>query len=196
MVASVGPTGVGSVTVDFWSIPLQAFDPAIVTEAPGVARAGAAFVLTVLFGGAVIYRYGGKLDDAVTASMSRPLVSTIYGFMAFGIVLFLLGYAFNQVAKLGLDATVLWVIISVVVGATIFSLGGMGFVVVGAWAAETLGTTDPWLGLVGVGAVSAVVWLLLPFVVGALVWVIIAAVGIGGPARHWVHGTTTDLGSG
>ncbi|QIO24659.1 hypothetical protein [Haloarcula sp. JP-L23] len=173
----------------FPTLSLQAFDPTTVTDASPTFRAAASFFLTVLFGGAVIYRDGGRIEAAVESSRRRPLVAALYGLMAFGVVTFFVAYALSQLANLGVGATAVGVIGVVVLGIALLTLGGLGFAVVGVWVTEVFGGRDPWIGLVGVGAVSAIAWLVLPVVVSLVVWLAIAAVGIGGPAREWVHGS-------
>ncbi|MBX0324457.1 hypothetical protein EGH21_15615 [Halomicroarcula sp. F13] len=184
-VSAIGPPLFGSPSI----LPIQAFDPSMVTEASPAVRAAASFLLTILFGGAVIYRGGGRLDGAVEASSERPLAAVVYGLMAFGIVTFFVVYAFSQLANLGIGTTVLTALGAVVFAVAFLSLGGLGFAVVGVWVTESFGGRDPWAGLVGVGAVSAVAWLVLPAVVSVAVWLAIAAIGLGGPARRWVHGS-------
>lgn len=158
-----------------------------ILDGHGPALAAVSFGLTVVFGGAAIYRYGGRLDELVAASMRRPLVSVVYGAAAYSIVVLLVGYAYSQLLRLAVGGTVLTALVVAVAAAVIFSLGGLGFVVVGAWVAEFVGVTDPWIGLVALGAVSALVWVVLPVSIGAVVWIGIASVGIGGPARLWLH---------
>lgn len=172
-------------------VPLQAVDPSTLLGAPAEWRAAASFLLTVVFGGAVIYRYGGRIDGAVDASMDRPLTSTLYGLMAYGLLLFATGYLFSQLAGAGLESRIVWIAFAAAFGAVVFSLCGYGFVVVGAWATDIIGTRDPWMGLVGVGIVIAVAWLLLPVILGAIVWFGVAALGIGGPTRLWIHEDVT-----
>jgi hypothetical protein len=177
-------------------LPLQALDPSVMFGAPPEVRAAASLVLTVAFGGAVIYRYGGQLDGAVDASMESPLVSVVYGLMAYGLVVFVVAYAYSQLARLGVGAATIGLVGGLVLAAGLLSLGGLGFVVVGAWLTETVGSRDPWLGLVGLAAVAAIAWLVLPVLLGLLVWLGFAAVGIGGPVRRWVHGSFDDPPSG
>lgn len=165
----------------------QVLDPSALFGAPASVRAAAVFLLTVLFGGAVIYRYGNRLDDAVDASMANPLLSVVYGLIAYGLVVFFTVYAYSQVSRLGVATTALTVLAAVVLGALLFTLGGLGFVVVGAWFTDALGMRDPWVGLVGVGLFGAVALFVLPTALGLLVWVAIAAVGVGGPTRRWMH---------
>lgn len=173
-VQGIGPSAVGGV-------------PSMVGDVPPTVRAAAAFFLTVLFGGAVIYRYGSRVDEYVDASMSNPLVSVLYGLMAYGMVVFFVGYVYSQLSALLAGTAALATVVTVVLGVSVLSLGGLGFVVVGTWLAEVAGVRDPWVGLVGVGGVSALVWYLLPFVPAGLVWLAIAAAGVGGPTRRWIH---------
>jgi hypothetical protein len=169
--------------------PLQALDPSVVIEAPPTARAVVAFGLTILFGGAMFYREGRRVSLAVASSRERPLVSVLYGLIAFAIVSFFTAYLLSQLFRLGLNVTLVGLIAALVVGGVLLTLGGLGFAVVGAWANDIFGLGDPWLGLVGVAAVSGLVWLALPFVLSILLWLGIAAVGIGGPTKHWLHST-------
>jgi hypothetical protein len=167
--------------------PLQAFDPAQVIPADPVTQAVGSFLLTVVVGGYVVYSRGGRLDTAARASMSAPLRSVVYGLLAFALSGFLLGYALTQLGQLGVPAGALVVAGVAGLGLFVAVFGGVGFAVVGVWATGTLGLRDPFLGLVGVGAVGAVVWVALPAVAAAAVWIAIGAVGIGGPTRLWFH---------
>ncbi|MFB6207379.1 MAG: hypothetical protein ABEJ05_12730 [Haloglomus sp.] len=168
-------------------LPLQAVDASTVVNAPAAAKAVAAFCLTVAAGVTIGYYYGDRVDRAVEVSMSNPLVSVIYGVMAYGLVFFVIGYLSSQVASYGLGSPLLWSAVSVAVVLGVLGLCGYGFVVVGTWVARTVGTRDPWLGLVGVGGVGALAWLLLPPFAAIAVWFGIAAIGIGGPTRLWIH---------
>jgi len=176
-----------AVLVSVELLSADSITPTAVHDAQGPILAAISSVLTVICGGAVIYRYEGRLDDAVSASMQRPLVSAFYGLMAYGIVVLLVGYAYSQLIRLAVAETALTILVALVAATLIFSLGGLGFVVVGAWVADIVGVADPWIGLVGIGTVSALVWLLLPVGFGIVIWVAIASVGIGGPARQWLH---------
>lgn len=174
------------------SAPLQALDPSVFLDAPAPLRAVAVFLLTVVFGGVVIYRYGGRLDAAVEASMAHPLSSVIYGVIAYGLVGFFFVYGYTQLLRVGAGNTLLTGVAAAVLVAFLFSLGGLGFVVVGTWVTDLLGARNPWTGLVGVGLASALAMLVLPGVVGLLLWFVIAAVGTGGPTRRWMHADAVD----
>lgn len=173
--------------VELSALSIQAVDPAALLDVPGSVRAAVVFFLTVLFGGGVIYWYGGRLDGAVDATVESPLSSTLYGTMAYGVVFFLVGYGYSQFLRIGFATTLTFFVALAIFASIVLSLSGLGFVIVGCWLTQLVGARDPWLGLVGVGAAGAVVWLLLPVIAGVVVWFIITAVGIGGPARRWMH---------
>ena len=172
--------------------PLQAFDPSVVFDAPAPTRAVVAFLASVVFGGLVIYRYGDRLATAVEASAKSPILSILYGFIAYGLVAFVVIYAYSQLVGLGVGVSLVTFVGAVVLGGALLSLGGLGFVVVGSWLANAAGVRDPWLGLLGVALGAAVAVLLLPVVFGALVWFGVAAVGIGGPVRRWIHADAAE----
>jgi hypothetical protein len=167
--------------------PLQAFDPSVVLDASAPARAVGAFLASVVFGGLVIYQYGDRLTAAVEASTKSPLLSVLYGFIAYGLVAFLVVYAYSQLAGFGVGVSLITVVGAVVLGGALLSLGGLGFVIVGSWLSNAAGVQDPWLGLLGVALGASVAVLVLPAVLGAIVWFGVAAVGVGGPVRRWIH---------
>jgi len=173
------------------SAPMQVGLDSLV-DAPPSIRALAAFLLSTLFGGVVLYRYGNRLPAAVEASMANPLVSLVYGFVAYGLVLFFAGYAYSQVAQIGVSSPIVGIGLYAVLGVLLAALGGVGFAVVGGWVAELAGLRDAWFGLVSTGLAAAAAVLVLPFVVGALVWFALAAIGLGGPVRRWIHADSAD----
>jgi len=182
---------VGPRTVLAFPTPIQLGLGSIV-DAPPAVRALAAFLLSTLFGGAVLYRYGNRLPAAVDTSMSNPLVSLVYGFVAYGLVAFFAGYAYSQIARIGVSSPIVGLVLTGVLGILLFALGGIGFAVVGGWVAEIAGLRDAWFGLVGTGLAAAAAVLVLPFVIGALVWFALAAIGLGGPVKRWIHADTAD----
>ena len=90
--------------------PLQAFDPSVVFDAPAPTRAAGAFLASVVFGGLVIYRYGDRLAAAVEASTKSPLLSVLYGFIAYGLVTFLVVYAYSQFVGFGVGVSLITVV--------------------------------------------------------------------------------------
>ncbi|SFR65458.1 hypothetical protein [Halogeometricum limi] len=178
---------VTELSVSGWSVPMQAVDPAALTDAPRTVRAGVSFASTIVFGGATLYWFGGTLDEAVTASTESPLLSLLYGVLAYGFAFFAVGYTYSQLARIGAASPLFSSVLVAALAVFVLSLTGYGFAVVGAWAGEAFGLSSPWPGLVGAATLGAAVWLLAPFAVGLVCWVVLAAWGLGGPTRRWVH---------
>lgn len=176
-------TGLSGLVAGSGVVAAQPVGPSVVVDAPEEARAVASFLLVVAFGAALLYRYDGAVDRSVEAFLERPLAAVVYGVMAYVLVAFVGAYAFSQLARLGVDL----VPVVVVVGAVTVALAGFGFAVVGTGVTDVLGARRPWKGLVVGGVISAVGWLLLPLLAAFVTWAVIAAVGIGGAARRWVH---------
>ncbi|ERG91093.1 MAG: hypothetical protein J07HQW1_01125 [Haloquadratum walsbyi J07HQW1] len=159
---------------------------------PGVIRAGSAFLIGVGGGAVVQYHYGSRLETALDRSMTQPLVATVYGFIAFGLVSLAIVYAYIQLAQLntgiGAIANILGIggIVALVV--CLGTLSGGGFAVLGIGLSETLEITDPWIALGFITGVAAAGWVVLPALLAAIVWGVLAAVGIGGSVRVWIHG--------
>ncbi len=172
------------------ALPLQAFEPVAGVGSSPPTRAMIAFLASTLAGGAVLYQYGNRVDDAVEASTSNPPVSVLYGVMAYGLVAFFGAYGFSQFARLGVAAAAVVTISGLVLAGILLSLGGVGYAVLGSWLADAAGFQDPFMGLVAVGLVGAVAVLALPPLPGVAAWFVIAAVGLGGPVRKWVHRDT------
>ena len=170
-----------------WPVTAQVLDPSTIATAPPEVRAAVAFFLTVLVGGATIYRDGRRVQRALEAATENALVTVVYGLMAFLIVAFFAGYLLTQLVSAGLGGPVLQIVGLLLLAGVGVTLGGLGFAVVGTWVADVFALGDPWLGLVLVGAVSALAWLVLPVLGGLVVWLAIAAVGIGGATRRWIH---------
>lgn len=169
----------------------QPLGPSAVTDAPASIRAVASFVLVLVFGGALLYRYEGFVDRSVDSSKERLLVSVVYGTIAYGLVGFAAAYLYSQVARLGVGGVAVSTVAVAVVGLAVATLAGLGFVVVGTLLTELQGQRQPWTGLVVGAAVSAVAWLALPPVAAVVTWFVVTAVGIGGATRKWVHASQT-----
>lgn len=167
------------------SLAATAVDPSVVADTPWL-RSAIAFVLVVPIGAAILSRYSGLVDRSVDTSIGSPLVSVIYGVLTHLGILFVGGVLSTQLANAGLGETALTLGTTVVFGAVYLTLAGLGFAVVGAWLVDRRGAGPRWQGLGAVAAVGAAGWL-FPGLVGALVWVVLVSVGIGGPARKWIH---------
>lgn len=165
---------------------LQTVSPTAVLDLPGIARAAIAFVLILVVGAAILWRYGGVVDRSIEASIDRPLSSMGYGVAAHATILFFGVYAASQLGQLpvsgpSLGALGIWagVILLLVVGA-------LGFTVVGTAVVELKGDRHRWRGLL-VGALLAGAAGLVEPVIGVVIWVVAVSTGIGGPVRTWFH---------
>ena len=177
---------------------MQAVSPSAIEQVPPGYRAAAAFALVVAFGAAVLFRSQRYVEAAVDSSMRRPHVSVVYGAIAYGLVGFLGLLALMQLSLVGITDSAVVYVAAAAVGAVAFALGGLGYVVVGTRSLELLGERQPWNGLVLGAVISALIWLVLPPLTAAVVWVVVAAVGVGGPVRTWMHderGATVETAS-
>lgn len=165
----------------------QSIDPSTVVDLPAPVRALGSFVLVLLFGGIVVYRYGEFVDHSVDVSMDRPVLSVVYGAIAYGLVLFLSGYTLSQLSRLGVASTAVLTGLVAVVSVVVLVISGLGYAVVGTRLTELGGERRPWYGLVVGAAASALPWLFLQPIAGLAAWLAVAAVGIGGPTREWIH---------
>jgi hypothetical protein len=169
------------------SVATAQVDPSAITQVSSPVRALASLLLVLVFGSAVRYLYEEFVEDAISSSMDQPLNSFIYGVLALGGVAFLGGYAITQVSRLRVGP--LLSLTQIVLGVLVLTLAGLGFTVVGTRITELLDERQLWYG-VGIGAViSAVAWLIPSFLLALLIWSIVAAVGVGGPTREWLHAT-------
>jgi len=153
---------------------------------PGRAVASILLVLGVT--AAVRYWRAGLFARAVDATLERPLVAPLYGVAASVLGWLVVAYAFGQALRIG--GVVGRAAVAVGVGGAL-AVGGFGFAVAGAAVTTVLGDRRPWAGaLVGAG-VSALVLLALPGRLGLVVWAFVAATGLGGAARRWLHASAS-----
>ncbi|WP_157969209.1 hypothetical protein [Haloplanus rubicundus] len=175
-------TGVVALASLQWSIE----PTAVVASDPG--RAAASFLLVLTVAAAVRYWRAGLLNWAVDATLERPLTAPLYGVAASALGWLVIAYAFGQALRLGGAVGQAGVVLGVGVA---LCVGGFGFVVVGAALTTVVGDRRPWAGpLVGAG-LGAVVLVALPRPVGLVVWVFVAATGLGGVARRWIHASAS-----
>lgn len=164
---------------------VDSLDPSAVAGTPWL-RAVVVFVLVVPFGVGVLDRYRGVVDRGLDASSESPAVSVVYGLLAHIGILFAAGVFSTQLASAGLDQQTLAAGSTLVLGAVLLTLGGLGFAVLGSWLVDIRGEGKRWHGLVAVSALGAGGWL-LPTLAGLAVWTLLVSVGIGGATRKWIH---------
>lgn len=165
----------------------QSLGPSTIVDAPASARALGSVVLVGLVGALLVSRYGGFVDRAVDATMDRPLIAILYGLFAYVLVLFFVLFALNLLTRLGIGGTPLGIVAIGIFGGGLISTCSVGYLVVGTLVYDLYSGRRPWYGLVLGALLSGVGWLFLAPLAGLAVWLLIPAVGIGGPTRTWVN---------
>lgn len=186
------PTPLAWPAAESVSLPaLAAVDATTLGGLSSVDRAAGSFVLVLLFGVGVLYRSQRFVEHSIDSSMARPHISLVYGLIGYGIVVSVGLYGITQLPTVGVVTSMIATALAVVVVGCILALAGLGYTVVGSGLLELTGDRQPWNGLVLGATISAITWLALPALAAAVVWVIVAAVGIGGPVREWIHDERT-----
>lgn len=166
--------------------PLQASELSVVLDAPGPVRGLAAFASVAVLGGTLLWRSEPFVERSIDASMDRPLSSLVYGVAAHAVIAFGGVYLINQLTNLeafGMNAGAVGVLAGLLV---VLLAAALGFTVVGSTAVEFAWGRSHWYGL-AVGALVAGVAGFLGSIAGATLWFVIVSMGIGGPARNWLH---------
>lgn len=167
--------------------PLQwSIDPTSAVTSSGRAVASVLLVLGVA--AAVRYWRPGLVERAVDATLERPLTAPLYGVAAAVLGWLVVAYAFGQALRVGGGVGRVAVLLGVA-GALV--IGGFGFVVVGTGLTTVLADRRPWAGPLAGAGVSALVLLALPDRLGLVVWAFVAATGLGGAARRWLHASAS-----
>ena len=123
---------------------------------------------------------------SITASMASPLRSLAYGAAAHAVIAFVGVYLTSQLSRVEISGQSVGAL-GVAVGVLVVLLAGsLGFVVVGSAVVEFGWERRRWYGL-AVGALTAGVAGWLGPVAGGLLWFVVVSMGIGGPARNWLH---------
>ncbi|MFB6227943.1 MAG: hypothetical protein ABEH88_05065 [Halobacteriales archaeon] len=185
-----GTVALTSLVASPYANPVQ-IDPGVVTDSSRPIRAAVSLLVVTLIGQVLQVRYGGLLDRAVNDVRDRPRVAVIYGVVAYGILAFSGFFLNNVLVQSGTLDTPLAFIALILVTLSVLVLSSFGFLVVGTVLVDLRTGHLPWQAPVLGGVVSAVPWLVLPFVTGVVAWLAVAAFGVGGRTRTWVHSSRT-----
>lgn len=163
---------------------MQLADPTAILGLPGSLRALIAFVVVLGLGSLLLWRYDGVVERSIAASIDRPLASLGYGMGAQAGIAFVGFYSVTQLSQLPslgrfLTGLGLWLVLGLLCAA-----GALGFTVVGAGVVELGWGRGRWHGLL-IGAILAGGVALDGPAVGAIVWIVVVSMGIGGPIRDW-----------
>lgn len=159
--------------------------------APAPVRAVAAFVLVSAGGGLIRWRYEPFLDRSIDASMAKPVRAIVYGVAAHAVIAFAGVYLASQLAQSGIFGTNGALVAAVLGGLVLLLAGSLGFLVIGSILATLGGSWSPWVGVAVGGTIAGVAGLLDP-TIGGLLWFVVVSMGIGGPARRWLHADAVE----
>lgn len=165
----------------------QPIDPSTLPGASGVTLAGASFVVVGVVGAAFLTWSRPFVDEAVDDTMDRPAISVLYGLVAFVLAGFAGLYSTDLISRVGMVGTPLGYVALAVLVVAVCSVAGLGYLVAGTMLTDVFGERDYRLGLLFGAGISAVWWPVLPYVVAVPLWILVAAVGVGGTTRTWVH---------
>jgi MFS family permease len=169
----------------------QTLDAAALAGLPGYQKALASFAVVLLIGGVLLRTSADRVDRSLEALREGPYSAVPYGVGGYAVVLAVGGFSLSQLRRAGVASTLLGRLAAMVIVGVCVSMTAYGFLVVGTLVTEVGGRRRPVRGLFVGAALSAVGWLVLPTVGGLVVWVLTAALGIGGATRRWFHAERT-----
>lgn len=189
-VVNIGTTATG-LAAALGAPILGQLGPGVGTDLSGPLRGAVSFVL-VLVSGALILRFRRNyLDKSISAISDSPATAVLYGIAGYVIVSIVALYAATTLARLSVVGGVFVRIVIVGAGAFVVGLTSFGFLVVGTLITEILRNRQPTRGLFIGASLSAVIWALLSPAGGTVSTLAIAAFGIGGSVRSWIHAERT-----
>lgn len=189
--------GVGGVLpwwVDVWdsvvavigASPFEGLELVSIVDQPGWIRGVFAFGLVLALGTVVTLRFDNIIEDSIKASIKRPAAALGYGIAAHLTIVFIGLYLTNQLRYISYSGASAAVVGPLVGIALLVVVGSVGFTVTGTAIVETLWNGDGYHGVL-LGAALAGIAAFLDPLLGALMWVVIVSLAVGGPIRHWVH---------
>ncbi|EMA26334.1 hypothetical protein [Haloarcula argentinensis] len=189
-VASVAPT-VPGLAATIWDPVVGQLVPGVGTELSKPIRGLVSFVL-VLMGGALVLRLRRNyVDESINAILDSPAMAVLYGIAGYVIVAIVGLYGATTLARLSVAGGVFVRIVILISSAFVLVLTSFGFLVVGTLLTGILRNRQPALGLLIGASLSAVSWILLSPAGSIVSSLAIAAFGIGGSARVWIHSERT-----
>lgn len=169
----------------------QVGDPSALLGLSGPAYAGLSFLSVLAAAVGLLVRRAESVDRAVDHANEGLPLAAVYGVIPFAAVVFVGGYILSQTARVGVTNQALVWVLGTVILVAILTLAGLGYLVVGAYVTELEGRRRIWTGAAVGAGLSALPWLVLPTLPALATWVVVAAVGLGGTTRQWVHGERT-----
>ncbi|GGK72901.1 hypothetical protein [Haloarcula sebkhae] len=184
-------TTVPGLAATIWNPVVGQVAPGVGTELSRPIRGLVSFVL-VLMGGALVLRLRRNyVDESINAILDSPAMAVLYGIAGYVIVAIVGLYGATTLARLSVASGVFVRIVILISSAFVLILTSFGFLVVGTLLTDILRSRQPVLGLLIGATLSAVSWVLLSPAGSIVSSLAIAAFGIGGSARLWIHSERT-----
>lgn len=188
--ASVAPA-VPELAATSWNPVVGQLAPGVRSELSRPIRGLASFVLVLVAGAVVLRLRQGYVDESINAILASPMTAVLYGIAGYVIVGIVGLYGATTLARLSVAGGVFVRIAILVSSAFVLVLTSFGFLVVGTLFTDILSNRQPALGLLIGASLSAVLWVLLSPAGSIVSSLAIAAFGIGGAARLWIHSERT-----
>ena len=174
-----------------WNPVVGQLAPGVSTELSRPLRGLGSFVLVLVAGALVLRLRQSYVDESVNAILDSPATAVLYGIAGYMIVGIVGLYGATTLARLSVAGGVFVRIAILVSSAFVLVLTSFGFLVVGTLVTDTLSNRQPVLGLLIGASLSAVLWVLFSPAGSIVSSLAIAAFGIGGAARLWIHSERT-----
>ncbi|KAA9405095.1 MULTISPECIES: hypothetical protein [Haloarcula] len=189
-VVSAVPTVAGLAAVVGPSVTGQ-LDPGVAAGLSRPLRAVVSFVLVLVAGALILRLRRNYVDESIDAISDSPATAVLYGVAGYVIVGIVALYGATTLARLSVAGGIFVRTAILISSAFVLVLTSFGFLVVGTLLTDILRNRQPTLGLLIGASLSAVSWVLLSPAGSIVSSLAIAAFGIGGSARLWIHSERT-----
>jgi hypothetical protein len=189
-VVSVAPTVPGLAATVVNPVVGQ-LEPGVATDLSRPLRGLVSFVLVLIAGAVVLRLRRNYVDESIDAIADSPATAILYGIAGYVIVGIVALYGATTLARLSVAGGIFVRIVILISSAFVLLLTSFGFLVVGTLLTDILRRRQPALGLLIGASLSAVSWILLSPTASIVSSLAIAAFGIGGSARLWIHSERT-----
>lgn len=165
--------------------------PDAVASTSRVVRGVVAFVLVLGIGVGIRQLGRGYVDESISAIQENPATAVVYGISGYIIVGIVALYGATTLARLSLAGGLLVRAGVVASSVAVLVLTSYGFLVVGTLLIDLVGRRRGVEGVVIGAVLSGLSWALLSLTGSIVSSFAIAAFGIGGSARVWIHSDRT-----
>lgn len=166
-------------------------EPAAATDLSKPLRGLVSFCLVLGSGAVVLQRRQDYVNEAISAISDSPATAVLYGIAGYAILGLVGLYGATTLASLSVVGGVLVRLGVIASSVLVLGLTGFGFLVVGTLLTDVCYRRRPSHGLLIGASLSAVPWFLFSPVGGIASSLAVAAFGIGGSVRVWIHSERT-----